>query len=62
MLHHMSSTEYLNYESGKFSKSKGIGCLGTMSWKPVFLLMFGGFIFLEPTGNVRLYLCMVGLS
>ena len=25
MLHHMSSTEYLNYESGKFSKSKGIG-------------------------------------
>jgi len=29
MLHHMSSTEYLNYESGKFSKSKGIGIFGT---------------------------------
>ena len=29
MLHHMSSTEYLNYESGKFSKSKGIGVFGT---------------------------------
>ena len=28
MLHHMSSTEYLNYESGKFSKSKGIGVFG----------------------------------
>lgn len=27
-LHHMSSTEYLNYESGKFSKSKGIGVFG----------------------------------
>ena len=28
MLHHMSSTEYLNYEGGKFSKSKGIGIFG----------------------------------
>ena len=28
MLHHMSSTEYLNYESGKFSKSKGVGVFG----------------------------------
>ena len=28
MLHHMSSTEYLNYESGKFSKSQGIGVFG----------------------------------
>ena len=28
MLHHMSSTEYLNYESGKFSKSMGIGVFG----------------------------------
>lgn len=27
-LHHMSSTEYLNYEKGKFSKSKGIGVFG----------------------------------
>ena len=24
-LHHMSSTEYLNYEGGKFSKSRGVG-------------------------------------
>ncbi|MDR1176845.1 MAG: methionine--tRNA ligase [Treponema sp.] len=29
MLHHMSSTEYLNYEGGKFSKSRGIGIFGT---------------------------------
>jgi methionyl-tRNA synthetase len=29
MLHHMSSTEYLNYETGKFSKSKGVGVFGT---------------------------------
>ena len=29
MLHHMSSTEYLNYETGKFSKSNGIGVFGT---------------------------------
>ncbi len=28
MLHHMSSTEYLNYESGKFSKSLGVGIFG----------------------------------
>ncbi len=28
MLHHMSSTEYLNYEGGKFSKSHGIGVFG----------------------------------
>ena len=28
MLQHMSSTEYLNYEGGKFSKSKGIGIFG----------------------------------
>ena len=28
-LYHMSSTEYLNYEDGKFSKSKGIGVFGT---------------------------------
>lgn len=29
LLHHMSSTEYMNYESGKFSKSKGVGVFGT---------------------------------
>ncbi|MDR2446014.1 MAG: methionine--tRNA ligase [Treponema sp.] len=28
MLHHMSSTEYLNYETGKFSKSEGRGVFG----------------------------------
>ncbi len=28
MLHHMSSSEYLNYETGKFSKSKGLGVFG----------------------------------
>jgi len=28
MLHHMSSTEYLNYENGKFSKSRGVGVFG----------------------------------
>ncbi len=28
LLHHMSSSEYLNYEAGKFSKSKGIGVFG----------------------------------
>lgn len=29
MLHHISTTEYLNYETGKFSKSRGIGVFGT---------------------------------
>jgi methionyl-tRNA synthetase len=29
MLHHMSSTEYLNYESGKFSKTRGVGVFGS---------------------------------
>lgn len=28
MLHHISTTEYLNYETGKFSKSRGIGVFG----------------------------------
>ncbi len=28
LLHHMSSTEYLNYETGKFSKSMGVGVFG----------------------------------
>jgi methionyl-tRNA synthetase len=28
MLHHMSSTEYLNYEGGRFSKSLGVGIFG----------------------------------
>jgi len=28
MLHHVSVTEYLNYESGKFSKSRGLGVFG----------------------------------
>ena len=28
-LYHMSSTEFLNYESGKFSKSKGTGVFGS---------------------------------
>jgi methionyl-tRNA synthetase len=29
MLYHMSSSEYLNYENGKFSKSEGRGVFGT---------------------------------
>jgi methionyl-tRNA synthetase len=28
MLHHISTTEYLNYENDKFSKSRGIGVFG----------------------------------
>jgi methionyl-tRNA synthetase len=28
-LYHMSSTEFLNYEDGKFSKSRGVGVFGT---------------------------------
>ncbi len=28
MLHHISSTEYLNYEAGKFSKSRNVGVFG----------------------------------
>jgi methionyl-tRNA synthetase len=29
LLHHINSTEYLNYEDSKFSKSRGIGVFGT---------------------------------
>lgn len=29
MLNHISTTEYLNYEHGKFSKSRGVGVFGT---------------------------------
>lgn len=28
MLHHINATEYLNYEEGKFSKSRGVGVFG----------------------------------
>lgn len=28
-VHHISTTEYLNYEGGKFSKSRGVGVFGT---------------------------------
>lgn len=28
LLHHISTTEYLNYEDGKFSKSEGTGVFG----------------------------------
>lgn len=28
LLHHISTTEYLNYETGKFSKSRGVGVFG----------------------------------
>jgi len=28
MLHRISTTEYLNYEGGKFSKSRGSGIFG----------------------------------
>ena len=28
LLHHISTTEFLNYESGKFSKSRGVGVFG----------------------------------
>ena len=28
MLHHISTTEYLNYEDGKFSKSRKVGVFG----------------------------------
>ena len=28
MLHRISTTEYLNYEDGKFSKSRGVGVFG----------------------------------
>ena len=28
LLHHVSTTEYLNYETGKFSKSRGVGVFG----------------------------------
>ncbi|KAI1457338.1 methionyl-tRNA synthetase [Annulohypoxylon moriforme] len=32
-LHHLSATEYLTYESGKFSKSRGIGVFGDSAQK-----------------------------
>ena len=32
-LHHLSSTEYLTYEGGKFSKSRGIGVFGDSAQK-----------------------------
>eukprot|EP00731_Ephydatia_muelleri_P037950 Em0608g3a len=52
LLHHISSTEYLNYEDGKFSKSRGIETQDTVfSWDDLMLKVntellnnFGNFI------------------
>lgn len=33
LLHQISSTEYMNYESGKFSKSRGVGVFGDKAMK-----------------------------
>lgn len=33
LLHHLSTTEYLNYEAGKFSKSRNIGVFGDQVWE-----------------------------
>ena len=33
MLHHISTTEYLNYETGKFSKRNGTGVFGDSASK-----------------------------
>lgn len=33
MLHRISTTEYLNYEGGKFSKSRGTGVFGNDAQK-----------------------------
>lgn len=33
-LHHLSTTEYLTYEGGKFSKSRGIGVFGDSAQQP----------------------------
>ena len=33
LLHHISTTEYLNYEAGKFSKSEGVGVFGDQASK-----------------------------
>jgi methionyl-tRNA synthetase len=32
-LHHLSTTEYLTYEGGKFSKSRGVGVFGDSAQK-----------------------------
>lgn len=40
-LHHLSTTDYLTYEGGKFSKSRGIGVLGTRLRRLVFVLTSG---------------------
>ncbi|KAI1266177.1 methionyl-tRNA synthetase [Xylariaceae sp. FL1019] len=40
-LHHLSTTEYLTYENGKFFKSRNISVFGDSPKRPGLLLMFG---------------------
>jgi methionyl-tRNA synthetase len=63
MLHHMSSSEYLNYEAGKFSKSKGIGVFGTDVMEtgiPADICRF--YIFWNRPGDIGLHIHLGGLS
>lgn len=45
MMSNISVTEYLNYEGGKFSKSRGTGeaaALGGRGWEKVVCILRGG--------------------
>lgn len=53
MLHHLSTTEYLQYEGGKFSKSRNVGVLVTKPRKLAFHHLFGDFIYSLPVLKVR---------
>ena len=54
MLNHISTTEYLNYERGKFSKRRGVGVFGTSAKETgVGPDVWRYFLLLAKTGNER---------
>jgi methionyl-tRNA synthetase len=57
LVNHLSSTEYLNYEDGKFSKSRGIGVFGNDAIEtdiPADVWRFY-LLFIRPERQVRLH-------
>ncbi|KAF2496417.1 methionyl-tRNA synthetase [Lophium mytilinum] len=53
-LHHLSTTDYLTYEGGKFSKSRGIGVFGDPLERPACLLTYGATTYLRIDRKLNL--------
>jgi hypothetical protein len=55
LLHHISTTEYLLYENGKFSKSRGVGVFGNNVMVTLYFLKFRTLVFHLRFGVITCY-------